>query len=68
MTPVGVVVTTRGRERVKSLFFCYISEYIVNIVYMNYNLAKTFNMENHRVKTTSDPDPGPDQDPSSSEM
>ena len=25
---------------VKSLFFCYISEYIVNIVYMNYNLAK----------------------------
>ena len=40
--------------------FCYISDYIVNIVYTKKH-CKTFNKENkiHRVKITSYPDPEP---------
>ena len=38
------------------VYFCYISDYIVNIVYVKKH-CKTFNRENkiHRVKITSDP-------------
>ena len=43
--------------RRKKSIFCYISDYIVNVVYLKKD-CKTFNREHkiHRVKNSSDPD------------
>ena len=61
MKKIVLSLKIRRKDQPKSIF-CYISDYIVNIVYMKKH-CKTFNKENkiHRVKIirngSEDPDP-----------